>query len=130
RVQGDIVVINGDLRFEPGAEVGGNVTVVGGLVHGLQGARVGGRVTVYRQPLRYHSDGDLLVRVPPPEKAAGLSAGRDFRFGRTDLTLAVRGAYNRVEGLPIAAGAHLELGRSNPTFLEAVGIYRTESGLR
>jgi len=130
RVRGDIIVINGDLRFEPGAEVDGNVTVVGGLVHGLQDARVAGSVTIYRQPLRYHSEGDLLVRVPPPEKAAGLSTGRDFRFGRTDLTLAVRGAYNRVEGLPIAAGAQLELGRSNPTVLEAVGIYRTESGLR
>jgi hypothetical protein len=130
RVSGDVIVINGDLRFEPGAEVGGNVTVVGGMVHGLQAARVAGRVTVYRQPLRYHSEGGLIVRVPPPEKASGLTTGRDFRFGRSDLTLAVRGAYNRVEGLPIAAGARLELGRSNPTIMEAVGIYRTESGLR
>src|SRR5690606_20625324 len=130
RVLGNVVVINGDLRFEPGAEVGGDVIVVGGIAHGLAHARVHGTTTVYREPLRYRRDGDLLVRVPAPEKASGFSAGRDFRFGRTDLTLAVRGAYNRVEGLPIAAGARIELGRSNPTLFEAVGIYRTESGLR
>src|SRR2546429_9117318 len=32
RVQGTLVVINGDLQFEPGAEVSGNVIVVGGVV--------------------------------------------------------------------------------------------------
>src|SRR6266702_2502691 len=32
RVQGTLVVINGDLQFEPGAEVSCNVTVVGGVV--------------------------------------------------------------------------------------------------
>lgn len=130
RVRGSVVVINGDLRFEPGAEVGGDVIVVGGIVHGLASARVHGTATVYREPLRYRRDGDLLVQAPLPEKGSGLSAGRDFRFGRTDFTLAVRGAYNRVEGLPIAGGARIELGRSNPTLFEAVGIYRTESGLR
>src|SRR5690606_24626818 len=130
RVRGSVVVINGDLRFEPGAEVGGDVIVVGGIVHGPAGARVHGTAAVYREPLRYRRDGDLLVQAPLPEKGSGLSAGRDFRFGRTDFTLAVRGAYNRVEGLPIAGGARIELGRSNPTLFEAVGIYRTESGLR
>ena len=130
RVRGSVVVINGDLRLEPGAEIGGDVIVVGGIAHGLADARVHGTAIVYREPLRYRREGDLLVQAPLPEKASGLSAGHDFRFGRTDLTLAVRGAYNRVEGLPIAGGARIELGRSNPTLFEAVGIYRTESGLR
>ena len=130
RVRGSVLVINGDLRLERSAEVGGDVIVVGGIAHGLDAARVRGTVVVYREALRYRRDGDLLVQAPLPEKASGLSAGRDFRYGRTDFTLAVRGAYNRVEGLPIAGGARIELGRSNPTLFEAVGIYRTESGLR
>src|SRR5690606_36546551 len=79
RVRGSVVVINGDLRFEPGAEVGGDVIVVGGIVHGLASARVHGTATVYREPLRYRRDGDLLVQAPLPEKGSGLSAGRDFR---------------------------------------------------
>src|SRR5690606_26887318 len=97
RVRGSVLVINGDLRLERSAEVGGDVIVVGGIAHGLDAARVRGTVVVYREALRYRRDGDLLVQAPLPEKASGLSAGRDFRYGRTDFTLAVRGAYNRVE---------------------------------
>ena len=63
RVLGNVVVINGDLRFEPGAEVGGDVIVVGGIAYGLAHARVHGTTTVYREPLRYRRDGDLLARL-------------------------------------------------------------------
>jgi hypothetical protein len=61
--------------------------------------------------------------------AAELSAGREFRFGRTDLLLAARGGYNRSEGLPIHIGPRVTLGRVNPTLLEGAFIFRTAAGL-
>ena len=63
----------------------------------------------------------------PRRRRRPASAGRDFRFGRTDLTLAaVPTASKACPSRP----ARARLGRSNPTLFEAVGIYRTESGLR
>jgi outer membrane protein assembly factor BamA len=59
-----------------------------------------------------------------------LSAGREFAFGRTDFLIAARGDYNRVEGLPIAFGPRVRIGRSNPTLLEGLAVYRSATGLR
>ncbi len=128
RVQGDLVIINGDLRLESGADVSGFTTVVGGTIQGIDVPTITERVSHYREPLRFrHQDGEL-VYVPQIEPE--LSTGHQFGFGRTDLLIAVRGAYNRVEGLPISIGPRLRLGRSNPTFLEGLVIYRSASGLR
>src|SRR5260221_1444787 len=44
RVQGSLVVINGDLLFDTGAEVTGDVIVVGGTVDDSAQARISGRV--------------------------------------------------------------------------------------
>jgi len=51
RVQGTLVVINGDLLFDQGAEVTGDVIVVGGTVNDTASARIGGEVRQYREPL-------------------------------------------------------------------------------
>lgn len=127
RIQGHLVVINGDLRIAPGGFVSGTVTVVGGTLEGEAGS-IGGAISQYREPLRFRHQAGDLVYVPPVE--VELSAGREFTFGRTDILVAVRGAYNRVEGLPISIGPRIRLGRSNPTFLEGLLIYRSASGLR
>jgi hypothetical protein len=129
RVDGTLVVINGELRFESGAEVTGETWVVGGAVAGQEGATLRGPLVQNRAPLLYRFDGPSLVRAPPPS-AGGLVAGREFAFGRVDVRATTRNGYNRVEGLPIAAGPRLRFGRSNPTSLEVVAIYRTASGLR
>lgn len=60
---------------------------------------------------------------------AEVTAGREFPFGRTDFSVAVRRGYNRAEGLPIGFGPRLELGRANPTRFEGTLIYRTAPGL-
>ena len=127
RIEGHLVVINGDLRVLPGGFVSGTATVVGGTLEGAEGA-AGGALSHYREPLRFRHQGGGIVYVPPVE--VELSAGREFGFGRTDVLVAVRGAYNRVEGLPVSVGPRVWLGRSNPTFLEALLIYRSSSGLR
>lgn len=128
RIDGDLVVINGDLRFERGAVVTGDVTVVGGAVTGREDAVVGGTLSHYPEPLHYRQDRDALVLVPAPPETV-LTPGRQFRFGRTELLIAVRDGYNRVEGLPVSVGPRVRLGGSNPTLLEAVATYRSAAGL-
>lgn len=128
RVRGDLLVIDGDLRLEPGAEVTGSVLVVGGGVRNLPVARIAGGVVVYPEPFRYRLENQRLVYAG--SRPGGLSAGRQFAFGRTDFMLAVRGGYNRVEGLPVEFGPRLELGGNNLTRVEALAIYRSATGLR
>jgi hypothetical protein len=129
RIAGDLVVINGDLRLEAGAEITGEITVVGGSISGQALARIGGAISNYRDPLRFRQDAGELIYTPDrlePE----LSAGRDFPFGRTDFLIAARRDYNRVEGLPISIGPRVRIGHSNPTLLEGLVIYRSRAGLR
>lgn len=129
RIEGDLAVINGDLRFDPGAVVTGDVTVVGGALLGQERAIIGGVVRHYPEPLDYRRDGDALVLVQPAPRPS-LATGRSFGFGRTDLVIAVReSGYNRVEGLPVSLGARIGLGATNPTVLEGVLIYRSAAGL-
>ncbi len=127
RVRGSVFVLNGDAFLEPGAAVDGDLIVVGGSVTGVDSATVAGRVEVYREPLRYRLENGRLV-PPLAEEEPGLSAGHEFRYGRTDLTLASHRGYNRVEGLPIRLGPRFETWSANPTRVEAYLIYRTESG--
>lgn len=123
RVTGSVVVINGSIRFEPGAVVDGAVFVIGGPVSGADSARALS-ITLYRELVRYDlRDGVLLHRKETG--AEELSAGRDFDFGRTDLVIAARGGYNRVEGLPVQLGARVSLGHSNPTTVAGALILRT-----
>lgn len=129
RIDGDVVVINGDLRLESTAELTGHATVVGGAASGPGLARLSSSVSSYRPPLRYRHDADALVYTPPRPQT-GFAAGRDFGFARTDVLVAARSDYNRVEGLPIWVGPRLRLGNTNPTLLEALAIYRSSAGLR
>lgn len=128
RIDGDLVVINGDVVLEPGAVITGGLTVVGGVVRGLESVPVAGTVVIYRAPLRFRLAGDQIA-VAAPETEAELVTGREFDFGRTDLVLAARRGYNRVEGLPIVVGPRFETNRDRPTRLELLAIYRTASGL-
>ncbi|MFS8637359.1 MAG: BamA/TamA family outer membrane protein [Gemmatimonadota bacterium] len=128
RVRGSVVVLNGDAFLEPGATVDGDLVVVGGTVTGVDSATVTGRVEVYREPLRYRMQDGLLVAAQPEVEPA-ISTGREFGFGRSDLTIASRRGYNRVEGLPILLGPRFETLSRNPTRVEAFVIYRTETGV-
>ncbi len=122
-VTGSVVVINGSIRFEPGSRVDGDVFVIGGPVTGA-GDAAARSITLYRELVRYElNDGLLVYRRDIPRDE--LSAGRTFDFGRTDVLIAARGGYNRVEGLPVQFGARVILGHNNPTTFEGALIART-----
>ncbi len=130
RIRGDLLVLNGDLRFGPTGQIDGNLLVIGGSVAGLDSTRVSGTIRVYRGSFGYQLVDGLMQRVTRRVLPLELAAGRAFDFGRADFIVATPGGYNRVEGLPIAAGPRVTLGFSNPTVLEALGIYRSATGAR
>lgn len=140
RVDGSVVVVNGNLRLADGAEVGGDVIVVGGEIAGEDEARVAGEMVVFGEPVTHcRRDG----RVDVSGRCGALSSdaaqaddapdvGDDGRRevekplrGTADLIVSPGHSYNRVEGLPIHVGAALETGGSNPLRVRAMGIVRT-----
>lgn len=127
RIGGQLLIINGDLVVLPGGTVDGNVTVVGGTIRGAQHLEATA-VQWYRDRLKYELRDGQLVLMRDALIADEISAGREFGFGRTDLLIASRGAYNRSEGLPVHVGPRLTLGRANPTLLEGLFIFRTAAG--
>jgi hypothetical protein len=123
-VEGDVVVINGNLRVPAGGRIAGTATVAGGDAAIAADDAVAGGVTIFREPLRYRHHDNRIAYVPA-ELERGLSAGVDLPFGRTDLFVAAHGAYNRVEGLPIAIGPRIRFGGAYPTSASALLIVRT-----
>jgi hypothetical protein len=123
RVEGNVVVINGDLVVRQGGVIGGTATVAGGHIDVVPGS-VSGGTFLYREPLRYRFLDGAIAYVPA-ELEPGLAAGRDFAFGRTELRVAAYSAYNRAEGLPIAAGPRVRFGGTHPTSARAFIIVRT-----
>ena len=123
-VDGDVVVINGDLTVLAGGSIAGNATVAGGNATIAAPGAVTGVVRVYREPLRYRYMGGAISYVPP-DLEEGLSTGRDFAFGRTEIQISSYGAYNRAEGLPIAVGPRVRFGGTHPVSARALLIART-----
>lgn len=148
RVEGDVVVVNGRLEVESGAEVAGEVIVVGGDAEVSPGARMAGRVVAYPEPVAYcrigtHIDLDpagctaapaadtgsvALQAEPEDDVGALLEPDLEEASGRTSFVVAAGRSYNRVEGLPIRFGPSLETAGRNPTRLRALAVFRTEEG--
>jgi hypothetical protein len=134
RVQGDLLVVNGDVVLEAGSEVTGTVLVVGGTVARAADARVGGEVREYREPLAYRLEGDALVYAPNLRKRFRNPTAQ-YAFGSADsrsaLTLSTGGTFNRVEGLPIVFGPVFDWRLRGNTRLkvDALGVFRTAGDL-
>jgi hypothetical protein len=136
RVQGTLLVVNGDALLEPGAEITGDLIVVGGTVAGTAEARVGGEVREYREPLLYRvrSEGDEIAYAPNlrrrfPNLGARVSWGT--AHSRSSLTIATAGTFNRVEGLPIVFGPLFDWKLQDYVRfrLDALGVFRSAGDL-
>jgi hypothetical protein len=106
-VAGRVLAINADVLLRSGARIDGDLLVVGGEVEGADSATIGGEVRVHHPPLRYTLEGDRLI--PDVEEAGSeVQWWRRFeRLGRDNanrLEIATAGVYNRVEGLPVRIG--------------------------
>ena len=108
-VTGRVLAINSDVILVPGARIDGDLLVVGGEVEGDSRAIVGGEVRIYHLPLRYDVQGDELVALDATiadDQWWRLWERRGHRnFNRLDVANA--GVYNRTEGLPIRIGPAL-----------------------
>lgn len=125
-IDGDLLVVNGDLRFEPGGVVTGNVLLVGGKVEDEEPGSIGGTLEIYETPLTYTFRGEGIAAVERGRRD-GLSS--PLGFGRSRLTVRTGRNYNRIEGLPVVFGPILETAARNPLRLEALGVWRSESGV-
>ena len=136
RVQGSLVVINGDLLFDSGAEVTGDVIVVGGTVNDTTKARIGGEVRQYRETLLYRlrHEGDELVYAPNLRRRL-FNPGAHVSWGdadsRSSLTIATGGTFNRIEGLPIVFGPLFDwkLHQNFRMRVDALGVFRSAGDL-
>lgn len=136
RVDGSLVVINGDVLLEPGAEITRNLIVVGGTVDGAAGARVGGERREYREPLLYRlrGEGDQIAYAPKLRRRL-FNPGARVSWGTADtrstLTIATGGTFNRVEGLPIVFGPLFDwkLQDNLRIRVDALGVFRSAGDL-
>lgn len=128
RVEGRVVVLNGDLLLEPGAEITGDVLVLGGRVTGSAEASLGGTLTVYEESLRYVRREGRISRVESREEDPDRDRGVSLGFGRTRFTVRAGTNYNRIEGLPVLFGPVITTAGSNPLRIEALAIWRTDQG--
>jgi hypothetical protein len=132
RVEGSLVLLNGDLTLQASARITGNLLVIGGAAVGPRDV-VDGTVRVFADPLPYKVERDTLVYTPDLWRRLRLSARYTFGRGesRSTLLVATAGTYNRIEGLPIVAGPSVDLILKPDLALHAgaVGIFRTARSL-
>ena len=135
RIQGTLLVINGDASVDSGAVISGDLIVIGGTATQTPGAAVGGEVRVYRAPLGYRTQGEeiTLARVNPRRWLGNVGVEKSWGTAdsRSSLTLATAGTFNRVEGLPVVFGPMFDWKlQQNVRFrLDALGVLRTAGDL-
>jgi len=133
RIDGSLLVIDGEVVLDSTAEVTGSVTVIGGGVRRSPEAHVGGEVHIYHEPLAYKANGDQIALVSQRPHLPFLSARKTWTGvdSRSSLTIATGGTFNRVEGLPIVLGPEFAWRLSQDVGLrvDALGIVRSVGDL-
>ncbi len=125
-VRGQLIVVDGDVVFEPGAEVMSDVTIVGGTATGMESVRLGGTFTEYGEGFGWLAQANRIHEGRSRWTDRGWDVRRDL--GHVDLDVRVGQNYNRVEGLPLQFGPTLRTGGANPLWVEAFAIWRTAAG--
>lgn len=123
-VQGDVIVVGGDLFMHPGGDIRGRAIAIGGGVYGSTLARIAGRTRAFRD-VTYDaittSDGialDYRAIVAPRE--VPLVSLPEFR-GLREPT------YDRVDGLTLAVGPRFNLGDGR-FYVDPIVVYRSDLG--
>ena len=134
RVEGTLLVINGDALLDPGAEITGDLLVVGGTATVPGDARVRGEMRQYREPLPYRIVGDGIEYAPnlrPRFPTLGVQRTWATTDSRSSVTIATGGTFNRVEGLPIVFGPLFDwrIGAQARVRLDALGVLRSAGDL-
>ncbi|HSG07929.1 MAG TPA: hypothetical protein VLA36_06215 [Longimicrobiales bacterium] len=124
-ILGEVVVVNGNLILLDGAGISGNVTVLGGEVLGPPEV-VAGQLTVFGEPLTYRRQGERIEYDERPWS----QWNERRRLGNSYFSLRAGANYNRIEGLPVMFGPVFRTRVENYFRAEALGIWRSESGLR
>ncbi len=126
-IDGNLMVVNGDLTFEPGGVVTGDVTVLAGRVSGQEPGAIGGTLTVYDEALRYSYRGDRMeYEGTRPRRTRTFPT---LRWGSSRFSVRAGTNYNRIEGLPVMFGPVVRTERPNQFRLDAFAIWRTDNGL-
>ena len=130
-VRGRVLAINSDVVLRSTARIDGDLLVVGGEVEGRHAAFVGGEIRIYRQQLQYTRSGDYIqpTRTVVSEEAEWWQRwDRPQARSGSRLFVASGGAYNRVEGLPINIGPRVYHNDSwGSVRLDAFAVIRTET---
>ncbi|HET7040991.1 MAG TPA: hypothetical protein VFI13_03185 [Gemmatimonadales bacterium] len=128
---GPVVVVNGDLEILEGGRVEGDVLVVGGQLLGDTAGAIGGRVEAYPDaaPVIREDDGTLTLRDRRRPLLTFGGTQRSFQTGKitTTLFLSSGGTYDRVEGLPLTLGPRFryQMAPDRRASLELLGVIRT-----
>ncbi|MBK6493912.1 MAG: BamA/TamA family outer membrane protein [Gemmatimonadetes bacterium] len=132
RVEGDVLVVNGDMRITASGVVTGSVTVLGGRLLVDAGGSVGGAQLEYPTTARLTLtvDGRLMRQAGRRALSDYTSASTTFTWRNFQTTLRANpGSYNRVEGFPVEFGPSVIWDRDDLTQLkfDLTGILRTAS---
>ena len=131
-VDGDVVVINGDLLVAPSARIGGNLTVLGGRLIVQEGSRISGGQTSYAEvaPIARTADNLLVIRPRSRSLAELAASSMSAELGPVALRLdAGISTYNRTEGLVPRLSPRFQWQRNAHSLVELdlSGLLRTAS---
>jgi hypothetical protein len=124
RVQGDVVVVGGDLYLRPGSQITGRAIAIGGGVYRTMLGTVGGAIESYRDDHYAIAEGANQYELsyegrrrdrPPVFQSAGVSG----------LLLPT---YDRVDGVSVPVGVLLTLG-DRAVEIQPTATYRSRLGV-
>jgi hypothetical protein len=123
RVEGDVIVIGGDVDLRPGFEVRGDLTVVQGEIRGDELGRIDGLAAQFSRAVSRAVPGTQVTKREP---GVSVPLSRDVERGASSHFAFKVGDFNRVEGLQLRIGPVVTTGGPNPFRTSAHVIWRTQ----